>query len=92
MTEIDMPRHVDDQPQYLFWEMDEVVLVIAFCCIGVLVEALISMGLLGLVAARLLRRNKLTQLPGLTTHIAYWIGLVSMSSVFKNGAVRELVA
>lgn len=92
MKIVDMPRHIDDPTQYLFWEIDEVMVVVGLCAFGIAFEALITMFMVGLVAAYWLRRNKVTQLPGLTVHIAYWIGLTSLSRVFTNGAVRELVA
>ena len=91
MKTVDMPRHIDDPAQYLFWEIDEVTIVVVCCGCGIAVEALITMFVVGLIAAYWLRRNKVTQLPGLTVHIAYWIGLANLSRVFTNGAVRELV-
>ena len=87
-----MPRHIDDQPQYLFWEMDEVTLVVVFAAIGVLSESLMMMSVLGLFAAKWLSRNKQRHLPGLTLHLAYWAGMTQLSYVHRNGAMREIVA
>ena len=92
MKQIDMPRHIDDQPQYLFWEMDEVMIVVAMCAIGIAASALLTMLVCGIIASYFLRRNKVASLPGLTIHASYWVGLVALSPRFPNGSVREWVA
>lgn len=91
MTEVDIPGQVDSLPQYLFWEIDEAMVVIVFASVGILVSSLITTTIAGMVCARMLSRNKQKSLPGLTLHMAYWIGAVSLGPQFTNGAMREIV-
>jgi conjugal transfer pilus assembly protein TraL len=70
-----IPRYLNSQPQILWWEMDEIIVIVAGIGLGIVLELLIVTVPLGLLAARLLARVKAQHGQGWIIHYAWWRGI-----------------
>ncbi len=70
-----IPRYLNSQPQILWWEIDEIIIIITAIGLGVVFEALIVTVPLGLLAARTLGRVKAQHGHGWIIHSAWWRGI-----------------
>lgn len=70
----DIPNYLDDPQQVLFWEFDEFILMAIAFGIGILVNYLGVLIILGLVGIKLYRRIKDRQANGFLMHALYWYG------------------
>ena len=92
MREIDVPRYIDSQPQFFWWELDEFALAIGLMGVGMLTETLTIMFFVIVVVSAWLKRFKSNNLDGAIVHIAYKAGLTPLNTVYKDGLVPELYA
>lgn len=67
-----IPNYLDDPQQLLFWEFDEFILLSIMFGIGIMVNYLGSMILVGLVGIKFYRKIKDRQANGFLLHILYW--------------------
>lgn len=86
-----MPHHIDEPPQYFFWDMEDMFVVVMFAAVGIIISMLIPMLIIGLFVARWIGSKKREKLPGYLVHACYWIGVVELGPVFRNGTVREVI-
>lgn len=87
MTPIAIPRHIDDQPQVFFWELDEFIVAGTCFAVGVLMGGwftVVSMGLAWAVVKRF-RRYKSGQMEGVLHHILYASGVMSLNKRYVDG-------
>lgn len=89
MKKESIPRYIDDQPQLLFWEVDEVAILSACVALGILFNLLPALVALGLGVIITFRRFKHHHMNGVLHHMCYWWGLLNLNSKFKNGLERE---
>lgn len=82
MTEIQ--RYLDDPPTLFFWEIDEVIVMATFIFMGILVGALLSLGLAGVACAQILRRIKKKSSEGVFLHFLYWHGFLNLKGCPKS--------
>lgn len=54
----DIPNYLDDQQQILFWEFDEVILLSIMFSIGIIVNQLSILIIIGLVGIKFFRKVK----------------------------------
>lgn len=78
MSTLELPRHVDDPPNLLFWRIDDVTPFFLVLVIGILVNQPLIFILLGLVTVRLYGRFRESRADGYALHALYWIGLMPM--------------
>lgn len=90
MQEIDIPRYIDSQPQFLWWELDEFGLVMGLIGVGILTKTLTWMLLVVIPSAIwLLRRSKNNSLEGTLHHILCYTGVLSLNKEFPNSLQEE---
>jgi type IV conjugative transfer system protein TraL len=77
---VNIPRYVDELPQFALWEMDEALFVFISIAIGVLIKQLIIFIVLGFTAAYIFGRFKQGQARGLLMHYMHYHGFMP----FKN--------
>jgi conjugal transfer pilus assembly protein TraL len=76
MTKI--PRYIDDPPSFLFWEIDEVIVISLFVCVGILARILTIMLILGYFVSKILKKVKQTKSEGFFLHVLYWHGFLTL--------------
>lgn len=79
MTSI--PRHIDDPPQILFWDLEEFMLLCIFIVIGLLAGKLIMFGLVGVVISKALGKLKQDKSDGYFLHLLYWWGIMPLKGL-----------
>ena len=67
-----IPKSLDAQERFLWWEMDQAIIAILMLGIGVIVNAMISGIVLGTVAAWQYGRFKAGKHPRFAVHALYW--------------------
>ncbi|MFQ5779164.1 MAG: type IV conjugative transfer system protein TraL [Nitrospiria bacterium] len=82
-----IPRYIDDPPQFLFWELDELILVVGLFGLGIFINYPTLCGLIGIILARLAGMQKSGKADGYLWHFLYWFGLVEGR---PNGSIREM--
>jgi conjugal transfer pilus assembly protein TraL len=89
MNEIDIPQLLDEYPQIMWWEADELAPVIVGMAAGT-VFGTFTLGMIGGIALSIIYlRYKRNALPGSLHHMIYWSGMLGLNSVFENGLERE---
>ncbi|MEM2126174.1 MAG: type IV conjugative transfer system protein TraL [Candidatus Methanosuratincola sp.] len=88
MTEIQ--RYLDEPPTLFFWEIDEVIVMAASIFMGIMVGALLSFGIAGVLCAQILRKIKKKSSEGVFVHFLYWHGFFNLKGCPKS-YMREFV-
>ena len=70
-----MPRMVDDPPTLIAWSADELAVFFTFFFIGMMIEQLLILSLIGAVSLRFIRRYRNRSQKGAMVHQLYWIGV-----------------
>lgn len=91
MQEVPIPRYVDSQPQFLFWEIDEVAIVAVCMGVGIIFEILGPLLLASFVLTWQFRKYKMARMEGILHHVCFWFGLTTLNRKFSNGLEREIV-
>lgn len=92
MDVVPIPRYVDAQMQVLFWELDEVVPVVALMGVGIMTDTLAYMFIVMVIVWKLFGRFKDNNLDGILMHLAYVNGLASLNKRFPAGIERLYVS
>lgn len=82
-----IPRYIDDPPQFLWWEVDELVVVVTGFGLGIFLSYPTMGGLAGILLARLARAQKAGNADGYVWHFLYWLGLLNGRPA---GHIREM--
>ena len=88
MTEIQ--RSIDDPITFLFWEVDEILLMASAMFIGIMIDMLITFGFAGIIASYILRKIKKNNSEGVVLHFLYWHGFLTLQGCPKS-YIRELI-
>lgn len=85
-----IPRHLDDAPKFLFWELD----IAGVCLMGILVGIatgfpILGVGL-GVGVAFLYSKLKAGKHPGMATHLLYWLTGFPEPKELPRSHLREL--
>ena len=73
MTRI--PRYIDDQPTFLFWDVDEIIVICICIIVGMIIGKLTYLLLSGLVLSKGLGKLKQNKSEGYFMHVLYWYGV-----------------
>lgn len=90
MDPIPIPRYVDSQMQVLFWEVDEVVPVVALMGVGIMTDTLSYMFVIMIVVWHLFGKFKDSNLDGILMHLAYTNGIATLNKRFPSGIERVM--
>lgn len=91
LSVVSIPRFIDSQYQVFFWEMDELVPLIVALGAGIMFEVLLYALIFGLIFSVRFSRFKMARLDGVLVHFAYWVGMMALNKMFRNGLVREMI-
>ncbi len=80
-----IPKYIDAPMQFLWWEMQEAVIILAltFASILFLHQALYGV-VVGLVVAVKYARFKENNVKGYFTHFSYWFGFLNVKKNIKS--------
>jgi conjugal transfer pilus assembly protein TraL len=67
-----IPSRLDDIPKFMWWDFDVAMLFMSFFVFGLLSGWIISLALVGLVAAGFYRKAKAGQHRAYGMHLFYW--------------------
>jgi len=73
-----MPRHLDDEMKFLWWDFQQVLIVIAVIGFSIIVNMLIEGIVLGVLAGMATGRLKSGHGRGYMLHTAYWHTPINM--------------
>ncbi len=82
-------RHIDDPMVFFFWEMDEVVVIASTIFIGIMVNMLFSLGIVGIICSYILKKIKKGSSEGVMIHFLYWHGFMHLKKCPRS-YIREL--
>lgn len=71
-------RYIDDPPQFLIWDIDEVVIFSSFLGLGMMTGTLSTLFLVGFALSFVLKKVKQKGSDGMFMHILYWMGFFPM--------------
>ncbi|MBY0247410.1 MAG: type IV conjugative transfer system protein TraL [Nitrospirae bacterium] len=87
-----IPRYLDNLPQFLWWEADEMAIIFVAFIVGILSKQLTLFMGVALVCAYLVGKSKMGKSEGFILHWAYWYGVPTFRLKYApDGPVRELV-
>lgn len=86
---VEINRNIDDPMSFFFWEIDEIVVIAATMFIGIVINSLITLGIIGMVFAYILRKIKKSSSEGVMIHFLYWHGFLPLRNCPKSH-IREL--
>jgi len=74
---VKIPRYIDTQPQILWWELDEVILLVLALFAGIMTRELTYFLLGGFIATYFMAKLKSGKSKGYVFHLFYWLGIPS---------------
>jgi len=74
---VKIPRYIDTQPQLLWWELDEVIVLILCLFVGILTRQLTYFLLGGFVSTYFITKLKNGKSDGYVFHWFYWLSIPS---------------
>ena len=88
MNQVEIPRFVDAQLQFFWWEMDEFLVAASVLALSIIMH-LVWAAFIGIpFLVKLLKMFKNSSLPGGLVHLAYWTGISGLNKQFEDGLVR----
>lgn len=86
-----IPRRLDDQSKFLFWDWDVALVFLAVFSFGILLGQMLLMTIVAIFPAYLYAKSKSGKHPGFASHMVYWhIGQPSMKET-PQSYYRELI-
>lgn len=76
--QVRIPRYIDDLPQILWWEIDEVCLFAGLFVIGIILGSTAIGFISGIAATYLLQKLKAGRGAEYLMHWGYWNGLIGL--------------
>lgn len=92
MNEVPIPRYLDTQQQFFWWEFDEFVVAAGLFGVGIILKQLLVALLLIVLTSKAIKRFKSNNLEGAVQHIVYASGLAPLNRQYKDGLEREFFA
>ncbi len=89
MNVVDIPRFVDSQIQFFWWEMDEAVLMVGLFGLGIAMGMVVTFMFLVPFAIKLLRKFKNSSLEGGGVHYLWYFGIVPLGKEFSDSTQKE---
>lgn len=69
---LEIPRRLDDKAKFLWWDLDQALLVAMFVMLGVIAEMFAVGVVLGAFVGHLYSKAKAGKHPAFAIHLAYW--------------------
>ena len=92
MKYLKIPRHADEPPHLLLWQVDEICpILIGFMC-GILVRQMAICLLIGFMMTKYYKHFRDNNPDGYFLHYLYWFGIpVSKAKQFVNPFIRTFI-
>jgi conjugal transfer pilus assembly protein TraL len=78
MKPVRVPKYVDDPIYIAFWNVNELMPIMAFFGIGILTGNLLVCIILGLIASKVITKLSSSLLPGHSVHALWYMGLMPL--------------
>lgn len=88
MQAIPIPQYVDNPPQIMFWEADEIAPVVTFIGLGIVTGTLTYCVLLAYGFHKGFMYFKSQHMRNFLLHWLYRVGMIPLNRRFNHGAVR----
>lgn len=86
-----IPRYIDSPPQILWWELDELILLLASMFFGVATRTLTYCLLVGFVSVWIIAKLKGGRSEGIVLHWCWWHGVPGFRLRGPSSEVREFL-
>ena len=83
-------RYIDDPPQFLLWDIDELVLFDVFFGMGILTNTLVYLLGAGTCITYFFSKVKKTKSEGILLHAAYWLAGIPLRNCLRSH-LREFI-
>jgi len=80
---------IDGQPQILWWEFDEIVVMVGAMVFGIAYDMVILCTILGFFLAKMLERMKMENAEGYHVHFLWWHGIMPMVKLKIPSYIKE---
>lgn len=91
MNQVRMPQKVDDPLPFIFFEIDDVVVLVLCITVGIVIRELTYTAILGLFAVRIFGKWKTGKLQGVLAHMGYWYGLLGLNKTFSGASGSKFI-
>ncbi|MBE7540583.1 MAG: type IV conjugative transfer system protein TraL [Rhodocyclaceae bacterium] len=88
MEPVPIPQYIDNPPQILLWEADEIAPVVTLIGLGIITGTLTQCLLISYAVHKVFSHFKSKQMRNFLLHWLFRIGLIPLNRKFTNGAVR----
>lgn len=75
-----IPKYLGAQPQFLWWELDEAMILLVFLVAGRLLDKMLIMLIIGVISQKLYSKLKNAKQQGFLQHKLYALGLTKFKS------------
>lgn len=89
MRHIEVPQTLDDPPLALIFDAHQLGIVIGAMALGILIEQMIPMIVIGIIASKLFTRYSEGRPNGFVRHALYWRGIPLLSPRYPHAFDRE---
>lgn len=89
METVVIPDYIDELPQFLLWETDEIAPMMIMFMIGIITQTLTFTIIPAYLVTKLYQRYKAEHLAGHLIHLGYRIGIFPLNRRFENGATTD---
>jgi len=80
---------IDGQIQILWWEFDEIVVMVGVTVFGIAYELVIPAMILGFILAKAMERMKIENADGYLLHFLWWHGIMPLIKLKVPGFIKE---
>ena len=89
MKLVNIPHHITNPPQFLWWEVDELIPMIVIFGIGFIAMRAIFISLVAMfIVGKLYSKFKQGRHRGYLRHLLYYYGFSKMTNTLTNGLIR----
>ena len=85
-----IPKYLNAEPQILWWDTSEFVILLMFVGFGVIADMPYSMGFVGVIALKVVTKMKNNKTAGFMKHYAYRFGLYGMKEKVPEFWIKEI--
>lgn len=86
-----IPNYLDDPAQLLFWELDEFLLLSIMFAVGIMVNFLLTLVVIGIILVKYYRKMKDRRSNGFMLHVVYWYTGIGSSDKFPSSLPNPFI-
>jgi len=81
--------NIDGQMQILWWEMDELIVMLVCTCLGIAFGMMVPGAIVGFIVSKAIARMKMEKADGYYLHLLWWHGLFPLIKLRVPHWIRE---